>query len=497
MEDYTLTINNKRLYQFYKNNPNINIESLNLLILNFIEEINNDLTKTIQNTITQEILNNVKEIKNDIQNNHSNIILKFHDINKEYNENMKLLISTNSNTSNERFQRSLEKTTENFIHKINEILPTNNSVLNNTITEQIDKLKQFTFENIKKIENQDTLKEFLTTMDFKIQNIQQPVLSYISANNENLTNKLNNLKETNITSQTKQDKIMDELGDFLNKYKASSTLKGQFSENRIETLLHQTFKDAEIVNTSALKASGDFMIKRYGLPNILIENKNYKTNVNVDEIRKFLRDVNEQKCNGIFMSQHSGIVGKSDYFIEIHDGCILIYLHDVDYASEKIKTAVNIIDNIYPKLQQISNTNKSGFVIKKEIMDFINNEHQIFLNQKDSIITLNKEYTKKLQTMVEDLKLPTLQTLLCENYASIQNQEWECDICGECFTKKSSLASHRKVHKDKILLLTNETNESNTKVNTEKSSEIPVLKMNPNYEITETVVSKKKTSKKS
>jgi hypothetical protein len=168
----------------------------------------------------------------------------------------------------------------------------------------------------------------------------------------------------------------------------------------------------------------------------------------------------------------------------------------VDYAAEKIRTAVNIIDNIYPKLQQISNTNKSGFVIKKEIMDFINNEHQIFLNQKDSIITLNKEYTKKLQTMMEDLKLPTLQTLLCENYASIQNQEWECDICGECFTKKSSLASHRKVHKDKILLLTNETSEPNKKVDTEKSSEIPVLKMNPNYEITETVVSKKKNSKK-
>jgi hypothetical protein len=195
------------------------------------------------------------------------------------------------------------------------------------------------------------------------------------------------------------------------------------------------------------------------------------------------------------MSQHSGIVGKSDYFIEIHDGCILIYLHDVDYAAEKIRTAVNIIDNIYPKLQQISNTNKSGFVIKKEIMDFINNEHQIFLNQKDSIITLNKEYTKKLQTMVEDLKLPTLQTLLCENYASIQNQEWMCDVCGECFTKKTSLASHRKVHKEKgFSSIVNETLEiiDEPPKNTEK----PVLKMNPNYEINETIVSKKKTSKK-
>ena len=131
-----------------------------------------------------------------------------------------------------------------------------------------------------------------------------------------------------------------------------------------------------------------------------------------------------------------------------------------------------------------------------QLQQALNNEHQIFLNQKDSIITLNKEYTKKLQTMVEDLKLPTLQTLLCENYASIQNQEWMCDVCGECFTKKTSLASHRKVHKEKILLLTNETSEPIAKVNTEKISEIPVLKMNPNYEVTETIVSKKKTSKK-
>jgi hypothetical protein len=343
----------------------------------------------------------------------------------------------------------LEKTTEQFVTKINEMIPKHNHEINSVMTEQITQLKEFLNKNIQKIENQDTLKDFLITLDFKIQNIQQPIISYMNANQDNLTSKLNHLKDTNLLSQNNQDKIMTELGDFLNKYKTNSTMKGQYSENRLEYLLHQTFKDAEIVNTSAFRAMGDFMIKRPTMPNILIENKNYKTNINIDEVAKFLRDINEQKCHGIFMSQHSGIVGKTDFFIELHDGCILIYLHDVDYSIEKIKTAVNIIDNLYPKLQQISNITKSGTVIKKELMDTINYEYKIFLSQKENLLQLHKEYNKKIQSMLDEIKLPSLQTLLNENYASLQNQEWVCEICGVFFNQKKSLMNHKRKHREK------------------------------------------------
>lgn len=449
MEDYSIKLTNKRIYDFYKNNPNIDIEALNLILLDFIQNINTDFSKTLQNTINQEILNSVKEIKNELANNHQSICIKLHELNKEYTDNIKSLLKSSSSVNLEKINESLDKKTEQFFIKINEMIPKHNHEMNSVMTEQLSLLKEFLNKNIQKIENQDALKEFLTTLDFKIQNIQQPIITYMNAHQDSLTSKLNHLKDTNLLAQTNQDKIMTELGDFLNKYKTSSTMKGQYSENRLEILLHQTFKDAEIVNTSAFRAMGDFMIKRHTMPTILIENKNYKTNVNIDEVAKFLRDVNEQKCHGIFMSQHSGIVGKTDFFIELHDGCILIYLHDVDYSTEKIKTAVNIIDNLYPKLQQISNITQSGTVIQKELMDSINYEYQTFFSQKETIIQIHKEYSKKLQSMLDEIKFPSLQTLLNKNYASLQNQEWGCEICGESFNLKKSLLLHKRKHRDK------------------------------------------------
>ena len=58
----------------------------------------------------------------------------------------------------------------------------------------------------------------------------------------------------------------------------------------------------------------DGRIRTEGKQNLIIENKLYERNVNVDEIKKFLRDINEQKTNGIMMSQFSGIVSKSNFF---------------------------------------------------------------------------------------------------------------------------------------------------------------------------------------
>jgi hypothetical protein len=493
MEEYTIKLTNKRIYDFYKNNPTINIEALNLILLDFIQNINTDLSKTIQNTINQEILNSVKEIKNELSNNHQSVCIKFHELNKEYTESIKSLLQSSSSVNLEKINESLENKTQQFFMKINEMVPKHNDEMNCIMTEQLSELKDFLNKNTQKIENQEVLKDFLTTLDFKIQNIQQPIISYMNANQDNLTSKLNHLKDTNLLAQTNQDKIMTELGDFLNKYKTSSTMKGQYSENRLELLLHQAFKDAEIVNTSAFRAMGDFMIKRPTMPTILIENKNYKTNVNIDEVAKFLRDINEQKCHGIFMSQHSGIVGKTDFFIELHDGFILIYIHDVDYSTEKIKTAVNIIDNLYPKLQQISNITKSGTVIKKDLMDAINYEYQSFLSQKENLLQLHKEYNKKLQAMLDDIKLPSLQTLLNQNYASLQNQEWVCETCGEFFSQKKGLLLHKRKHREK-----NTDKIEDTPLPTQEKEEEKNPAENSEEKITETlpktVKKKRKTS---
>jgi hypothetical protein len=124
--------------------------------------------------------------------------------------------------------------------------------------------------------------------------------------------------------------VIEELSDFLNKYKNNSNYKGKSSEHMLEGVLCKMFPSDEIINTSStMKLAGDFMLKREGKLPILIENKNYDLNVQKEGVEKFLRDIRAQKCNGIFMSQHSGIQYKPNYFIEIEDGCVLIYLHNV------------------------------------------------------------------------------------------------------------------------------------------------------------------------
>ena len=54
---------------------------------------------------------------------------------------------------------------------------------------------------------------------------------------------------------------------------------------------------------------------------------------------------------------------------------------------------------------------------------------------------------KKLMTQVDDLKMPDLSLYLNEKYASIQNQQFACEVCNLPFQNKRSLASHKKFHK--------------------------------------------------
>ena len=138
-------------------------------------------------------------------------------------------------------------------------------------------------------------------------------------------NNLISIKEDN--NKSAQEKIMNELSEFLGKYKNSS-FKGQFGENQLETVLNQMFPSAEVLNTTGIKASCDFRINRNNLSSILIETKNYDRNVTLDEVKKFIRDIDEQKCHGIMLSQSldKSISGKKTFQIDFHKNYILVGL---------------------------------------------------------------------------------------------------------------------------------------------------------------------------
>jgi len=451
-DKYTLTINNKRIHDYYKKNPSIDFESMNLVLLDFMDKISHDMSKVLQNTLQGQLLQEVKDIKGQLSMFQDTFFGKISDANKTFLETIKLLLSMNSSEHSDKVIQLLNKHSESFIDKMTNLLPKSQEDTQRKIQEQLSLLQktmQCDFQQYMLQSKPETnLTEFISTFDTKLSVLQQPIFQMIQSNQENVSTKLNTVKDELLVNKTTNERLYTEMSEFLHKYKASSQFKGQYSEHMLETILTEMFPTASIENTTAQTASGDFMIHREGYQDILIENKNYERNVDLDEIKKFIRDVNNKNCSGIMMSQLSGIVSKPNFFIEIHNGKVLVYLHKVYFSKEQIKLAMDVIDNLSSRLSSIvTNEEENGVNIRKEVLDKINDEVQMFVKNKELMASTIKETSRKLLAQLEEFQLPELTLLLNDKYASIQNQAFVCETCNHSFPTKKGLAMHKKVHK--------------------------------------------------
>ena len=279
-------------------------------------------------------------------------------------------------------------------------------------------------------------------------NIQTYINNYISQSENRINTNLDNIKDLSCKNNIIQEKINNDISTYFNKYKVSS-VKGLHSENKLYDILMHGFPSDEIINTSNITSSGDFFIKRFNKPTILVENKDYSVSVKKDEVDKFIRDVTKNKCHGIFLSQNSGIVNKQPFQIDIHDNHILIYIHYVDYDINKIKLAINTIDILFTNLNNLQNelTNIPTSVLKN-----INIDYNQFLLNRDKLVANLKDYFKKTMETYNDIDLPQLNILLSNHFANNKKNLILCDIC-KTFNGKNlkSIARHKKACKIKYI----------------------------------------------
>lgn len=451
-EKYSMTVNNKKIFDYYKKNPSVDFETMNLVLLDFMEKISTDMSKVLQNTVQGQLLQEVKDIKGQLSSFQESFSTKVSETNKSFLETLKLLISMNNSEHSDKIAQLMNKQSELFVDKFTTLLPKTQEETHRKIQEHIALLQktiQCDFQQFMlQTKPESNLSEFLSTLDTKLSILQQPIFQMIQTNQENVSNKLSSVKDDLLVSKTTNERLYTEMSEFLHKYKASSQFKGQYSEHMLETILTEMFPTASIENTTSQTASGDFMIHRDGFPDVLIENKNYERNVDLEEIKKFLRDVNHKDCSGIMMSQLSGIVSKPNFFIEVHNGKVLVYLHKVFFSKDQIKLAMDVIDHLSSRLSTIvTSEEQNGVTLRKEVMDKINEEMQLFVKNKEAMATTIKETSRKLLMQLEELHFPELTLVLNDKYASIQNQEFECEICKRTFDSKRGLGHHKKAHK--------------------------------------------------
>jgi hypothetical protein len=395
-----------------------------------------------------QIMSDVKDIKQTVGSLQEHIIISLQENNRSFLETTKLIISASNNENTEKITGILNHSTETYIDKIRSSLPIMHDELSRKIQDHLS-LSQKTIEcELKQYlsnKSQTNLQDFISSFDSKLSSIQQPIFSLINSNQDNISTKIGSVKDDMLLTKTATDKLYLEMNDYLNKYKASSHFKGAVSERDLERLLIDMFPEDEIVNTTGESASGDFILKRNNQDYIMFETKAYQTNVDTKEVEKFMRDAKKLSVHSIMMSQYTGIVGRKPYAIEINDqGRILIYLHQVNFSQDKIRQAVQIIDNMAPRMKQITEEEQeNGINIDKNILDKINKEFISFLDNKEKLKNFLKEQNKMACTQVDALEMPDLSAFLDEKCPSSKKFPIYCQ-CGYGCHNRKQLSNHQR-----------------------------------------------------
>ena len=335
------------------------------------------------------------------------------------------------------------------------ILELSPSMDNNFALSILNAIKNVELSNA--IKCNEMKKEYVTDLQSVINNNNNTLLLEMASKNKTVfDDKINELKNINNATVEKQNDIDDKINQVLKKFDSSSK-KGNMSEMATYNLLKSMYSESQLKIVNTTKETADIVLTRKDKHVIIIENKDYTQPVVQKEVDKFIRDINSQKCSGIFISQNSDIANKKPFEINFYGTYIGVYISNVKYDSDIIQIAIDTIDAIKSKMVILSDSSLESdeesdedekFTISEEQLFIINNEYNILTAQKLKHIKTIKDFSKKLITETECINLPTLQIILAENYGTNKNTEWKCTLCDYIGKNKGSLSSHKKAHRD-------------------------------------------------
>jgi hypothetical protein len=240
--------------------------------------------------------------------------------------------------------------------------------------------------------------------------------------------------------------MVADIGSLISSHRVPAAVRENCDKHMLG-LLTKTFNSADISFKSLGMGCNTMLLKRMRRPTVYIQNYDSECNVNSDETNQFMTIISDDNVCGVFLSQQSGISGKTDFQIELHNNNVIVFVHNADYSSSKIEVAISIIDNLYNQLRQfVKSGNTDEFTIPKELLESINNEYQMFIAQKTAVIDVFKESQKKVLAQIDEIRFPCLDRYLSTKYsAPIVKSGLKCDLCKSYNANNlKALAAHKR-----------------------------------------------------
>jgi ACT domain-containing protein len=453
----SIIVTDHLILSFYRENPTLDFVTMNHIFINILKGLSTNLTETTNNTINAKILSVVNEMKENITTIRTDVINKFHETKREYIDDLKTLLQNNSLSTNEKITNLLEKSNDILLTKttliLNDVIPKSQernylqiescikSFCSN-ITQDTTKLLELNSKEEKQV--QQLLENIDAQFNKMFLTIQQPIFNFIKSSEERTNTSVQQIKENLSGQEITQNKLLTEMNEFLNKYKNNSSFKGKFSEKELYYILQSIMPSDEIIEVGKETAKGDCKVIRRdkSKPSILFENKIYSVSVDTREVSKFERDVQLQKMHGIFISQISPITFKENFQIDIINGFIHVYIPNAEYDVNKIKIAIDIIDNLSLRLDLIEKSSTNECRINNDDKEEIIRDFSSVANQKDRIIEMIKSFSKQMQEEMDKIQMPKIKQLFMNSLA-LTESEFKCTFCNNYTGKnKASLSSH-------------------------------------------------------
>ena len=436
----SLSTNNPKIIKFFNEHESLDFDETILSFINIIEKLEDNIQNNPSNHSIQNILSEIKSIKTDMAKSQletsQNFSQQFSDFKREYINDLRLNLTSNVS---DKIEPLIKEQIQILFQKTESLIPKQNQELQLKFQETLKSINKDTEKFMKSSITESSLQNFISQIDQKLTsqlfNTQQQLCQNMSNQEQRLDQKITDISDKTNSQNNLSQTLNTQVGELLKKLENSSA-KGKMSENIIVNILHSLYPTGQIDHVGQTKETGDIILSRKDKPKILIENKDWGKNVVQEEVKKFLHDVETQNCCGVFLSQNYGIANKENFEINIHDGNVLIYVHEANNEPEKIKLAIDIIDHFKLKLDDFKqDTNVDS--IPKDILDSINQEYQTFISNKLTLIKIIKDFNQKILKQLDDTKIPSLEEYLSTRYAT-STSKYLCEYCG--FVAKNAAA---------------------------------------------------------